>query len=431
MIPRGVPARVIASPRGNRRREWADEDGIVKRLVAALAVLAILLTGGWLVLRQVAQTRLQSGIAQFRAGLGPDAEFTYATATTAPWRLGADFTDARVRRQGVVTTASHVALTRAGSRHIGRATLRDVRLDGDGIGASASVIDASDLSTDVGGTAPLQGPFSSSPASSLNVWIGRLRAHDIELHASVKPAESIRIKDAALDQQRDGQDGFIQQAAFDGVGFSSGGAPTVTADHVAEHARWSRGGRALADSDTTGLWFPSVSALGQQLGQFGYQGAHGSAHTSMRYDRQAGTMFIEPLSIRLDGIAVLALSLGLDHLPALEGRTVSAMLLAQASLTGLTLRYDDAGLAGHVLATMAQRSGVTRAQFLAALTANLNSSMPNQNGQEAIRFLNDPRRFVIALRPPVPLSAAGIASLQGRAAQDDIIRALGFSFTAD
>lgn len=393
---------------------------MVKRIAAALVVLAIVLTGGWFVLRQVAQERLQSGIAQFRAGLGPDGAFTYATATAVPWRLGADFTDARVRRQGVVTTAAHVALSRVGANHIGRATLRDIHLDGDGLVASAAGIDAADLSSDAGTAAPAQG----------EVWIGRLRAHGIELHAGANPVASLRIEAVALDQKPDGQGGFRQQATFDGVGVGSVGGPVGAAGQVVEHARWSRDGRALADSDVTGLWFPPASALGQQLGQFGYQGARGTAHTSLRYDGQAGTMLIEPVTVRLDGIGVLALSLGLDQLPALEGRAVGAMLLGRASLTGLTLRYDDAGLAGHVLATMAQRSGVTPAQFVQGLTANLNGNMPNRNGVEAIRFLNDPRHFVVTLRPPAPLSAAGLAALQG-SAQDDILRALGFSFKAD
>ncbi len=398
---------------------------MLRRLAAALVVLALVLAGGWFVLRQVAQNRLQSGIAEFRAGLGPDGEFTYATATAVPWRLGADFTDARVRRLGVVTTAAHVALSRVGSNRIGRATLRDVHLDGDGVDASAAGIDAADLSSDAGSAAPVQ-----SEASKGEVWIGRLHAHGIELHASANPAASMRIEAVALDQQPDGQGGFSQQATFDGVGVGSDGGPVGAAGQVVEHARWSRDGRALADSDVTGLWFPPASALGQQLGQFGYQGTRGTAHTTLRYDGQAGTMLVEPITVRLDGIAVLALSLGLDRLPALEGRAISAMLMSRASLTGLTLRYDDAGLAGHVLATMAQRSGVTPAQFVQALTANLNGNLPNRNGVEAIHFLNDPRHFVVTLRPPTPLSAAGLAALQG-SAQDDILRALGFGFKAD
>ena len=393
---------------------------MVKKIAAALVVLAILLTGGWFVLRQVAQDRLRSGIAQFRAGLGPDGAFTYATATAVPWRLGADFTDARVRRQGVVTTAAQVALSRVGSNHIGRATLRDVHLDGDGVDASAAGIDAADLSSDAAGAAPAQG----------EVWVGRMHARGVELHARADPAASLRIEAVALDQKPDGQGGFSQQATFDGVGVGGVGGPVGAAGQVVEHARWSRDGRALADSDVTGLWFPPASVLGQQLGQFGYQGARGTAHTSLRYDGQAGTMAVDAITVRLDGIGVLALSLGLDRLPALEGRAIGAMLTGRTSLTGLTLRYDDAGLAGHVLATMAQRSGVTPAQFVQALTASLNGNLPNQNGVEAIRFLNDPRHFVVTLRPPAPLSAAGLAALQG-STQDDILRTLGFGFKAD
>ena len=391
----------------------------MKRLAAALVVLVILLAGGWLVLRQVAQSRLRDGIAQFRAGLGPDGTFTYARAVTAPWRLGADFTDARVSRAGVVTTAAHVALSRVGSGHVGRVALRDVHLDGDGIGATVATIDATDVSPG-DGAGPADGGW----------WIGRLRAHGVYLHASAEPTKSLWITGVAFDQRRDGQDGVIQQADLDALGFSSG-KPTIMVDHITEHARWSRSGRVLADTDGSGLRFTPASALGQQLGQFGYRDANGSAHTSLRYDSQAGTLFVEPLSVKLDGIASVTVSLGLDHLPALEGRGVVAMLMAQASLTGLTLRYDDAGLAGHVVATLAQRSGVTPAQYLSALTASLNGSQPNQNGQQAIHFLNDPRHFVIALRPPAPLSASGLAALQGRASQDEIVQALGFSFTAD
>ena len=395
-------------------------DRIVKRVAAALAVLAILLAGGWFVLRQVAQGRLQDGIAQFRAGLGPDGEFTYATATAAPWRLGADFTDARVRRDGVVTTASQVALSRVGRHRIGRAVLRDVRLDGNGIGASAAMADISDLSLN-GRAAPAQ----------CDIWTGRMRARDIELHTSTGPAGSMRIASAALDQQHDGGDGFVQQAAFEGVSLDSGGAPVGSATHIAEHARWSASRRALADTDATGLWLPPASPLGQQLDRFGYQGARGIAHTSLRYDGQVGTMLIEPLTIRLDGIGMLTLSLGLDHLPLSDVPRADAMSMARASLTGLTLRYDDAGLAGHMLGTMARRAGVTQAQYTAALTASLNGNLPNRNGQEAIRFLNDPQRFVVALHPPAPLSAASLLSLQGGASQDEVIRRLGFSFQAD
>ena len=386
--------------------------------VLGMIVLIGLLGGGWFVLRRVAQGRLQAGIAQFRAGLGPDGAFTYATATAAPWRLGADFTDARIDRAGVVTTAARVALSRVGSDHVGRARLRDVRVDGDGIAASAATVDAADLSL-------------NGEAARGDIQVGRMRAHGIELHASAMPDQSLRITGAALDQQRDGPDGFIEQAVLDGVGFASGGRPTMLADRLIEQARWSLGGRIVADTETTGLRFPPASVLGQQLGQFGYHDAHGRARTGMRYDRQAGTLSVDPLLIRLDGIGALSLSLGLDQMPVLDTRTLRAMLMGQGDVTGLTLRYDDAGLAGHVLSSMAQRAGVTPAQFMAALTANLNASLPNENGQEAIRFLNDPRHFVIALRPPEPLSAGRVAALQGGASQDEIIRALGFSFKAD
>ncbi len=405
----------------------------MKKLAAALIMLAIVLAGGWFVLRQVAQNRLQDGIAQFRSGLGPDGEFTYATATAAPWRLGADFTDARLRRRGMLTTAAHLALSRVGEHHVGRAMLSDVHFDGSGVGATAATVEATDLSRDAGTAAS---PVDGAPRLG-EAWTGRLWAYEIELHASAKPADSLRVANLALSQKPDGQGSFTQQADFDGVRSSSAGAATGSADHIAERGRWSRSGRVLVDTDVTGLAFPADSPLGQQLGPFGYHGAHGLAHAGLRYDRQAGTAALEP-SVRFEGIGVLALSLGLDHLPDLmqqagmqQAGMQQAQAMTQASLTGLTLTYDDAGLAARVLATMAQRSNVTPAQFQSALSANLAGSLPNENGQQAIRFLNDPRHFVIALRPPAPLSMADIAGLQSRAAQEDIIRTLGFSFKAD
>ena len=410
----------------------------VKRLVTAALVVLVVLAGGWLILRQVAGTHLNATIAQFREQLGPEGHFSYAIATAAPLRLGADFTNAQVTWDGIVLRASAVALGHVFANRIGHASLRGVQLDAQGSRLHASDVEASHVSL-------VQGVQAGSLR---RLAVGDLHAEDIEVRLSATPGVGARIRRFSFSAAPDRHGGSFQDATAQQIVLLGDKAPVAAIAEAREHARAISAVHGPGPVDTfvtfRGLALPAASQAGTGLGAFGYDGAHGTMRLAAHYDPAAATLTLDPWTLVLDRVGQLTLALGLDQLPtwwqADAGGLSQQEVLRQSlrmRLTGLSLTYDDAGLASHVISALASRAGVTPAQFRALLTGKLEAQMQfGASGprslfqQQAVRFLNDPRRLVLSVNPPMPLPLLTLALLQQLSPQQ-AAESAGLSLRAD
>ena len=405
-----------------------------RKFAAGLLVLVIALGCGWFVLQQVAERRLRDGIAQFRAGLAPDGRFTYATAAAAPLHLGAVFTEAAIRRPGMALDAARVTLGGIGRDHLGRARLRDVHFHGNGVTGSVAGLDVLDLSNPGGGKAP----------AWKDLRIGRLRLHDLAAQTDARPGAGARAAEIDFSQLPDGHGGVTQDLQVRHLGILGGGGQELAT--VAQLSQHTGGSPAALDASTVlgGFALPPDSDLGRQLGAIGYRGAQGDGRSVIRYAASTGAppdghLGLDPLTIRLDGIGRLVMTLELDHVPQLQAQGATAaqwnQQMMQARLVGLTLTFDDAGLTGHALQALARRSGMPASQLRAALVQTLQQRGATDGGigfeRQAIQFLNDPRHLAIALRPAAPLPLSALATLQAPASPADAIQTLGLSVKAD
>ncbi len=411
------------------------------RKLATAIILAVVLAGGWFIVEQVGRVRLRDAIAQTRAQLGPDGSFTYASAKPAPFRLGADFTAVQVRRHGMVMNTGRLSFSRVFGRRIGHAVLQDVQVEANGVSLHADRIVADRIVADRLRAEPAHG----SPEFG-DLDLGSLQADLIETHAQATPGVGVRLAHLSMHQDAHVDGGFSQDSTATGIVVLGGGGPVATAARGTVHVeRAAALGPVESRSSLGDLVVPVQSSLGRALGQFGILGAHGSMQSSARYDPQAQRVAAGPTVLQLDGIGRLEVTLGMDRLPAASPSGDAAVpsaqqmlqRVAQARLTGLALTYDDAGLAGDVIATFAQRAGATPAQFRAAISANIEQHMQGepdgpqlQFQQQAVRFLSDPRRFVITLQPPSPLPLPALALLN-QLAPADAARSVGLHVKAD
>lgn len=124
-----------------------------------------------------------------------------------------------------------------------------------------------------------------------------------------------------------------------------------------------------------------------------------------------------------------------------EGQAKQMMLgmeLAQAlSIGGASIRYDDAGLAPHVLDFFAAQSGVAREQFVQVMKPAI-PQMINQAGipqltalvtPAAEAFLDNPESFEISVKPASPTSFLVLAAAAANPA--GLIQALNLAVTAN
>ena len=116
---------------------------------------------------------------------------------------------------------------------------------------------------------------------------------------------------------------------------------------------------------------------------------------------------------------------------------VGMELLQALTLTGSSLRYDDAGLAPKLLDMFAAQSGADRAQFVEGLKA----MVPQLVGQAGIpaltdlvvpaanAFLDDPKSIEVAVRPATPTTLLVLSAAAANPA--GLISALGLAITAN
>jgi hypothetical protein len=116
---------------------------------------------------------------------------------------------------------------------------------------------------------------------------------------------------------------------------------------------------------------------------------------------------------------------------------VGMELLQALTLTGSSLRYDDAGLAPKLLDMFAAQSGADRATFVEGLKA----MVPQLVGQAGIpaltdlvvpaanAFLDDPQSLEVAVRPATPTTLLVLSAAAANPA--GLISALGLAITAN
>ena len=116
---------------------------------------------------------------------------------------------------------------------------------------------------------------------------------------------------------------------------------------------------------------------------------------------------------------------------------VGMELLQALTLTGSSLRYDDAGLAPKLLDMFAAQSGADRATFVEGLKA----MVPQLVGQAGIpaltdlvvpaanAFLDDPKSIEVAVRPATPTTLLVLSAAAANPA--GLISAIGLAVTAN
>ncbi len=117
---------------------------------------------------------------------------------------------------------------------------------------------------------------------------------------------------------------------------------------------------------------------------------------------------------------------------------MAGMEIAQnLTISGMSLRYDDAGLAPKLLDMFAAQSGADRASFVEGLKAMV-PAMVAESGVPALNdvvvppvtdFLDNPQSLEVAVKPPSPTSVLVIAAAAANPA--GLIQALGLTVTAN
>ncbi|MBO9589031.1 hypothetical protein [Devosia sp.] len=116
---------------------------------------------------------------------------------------------------------------------------------------------------------------------------------------------------------------------------------------------------------------------------------------------------------------------------------VGMELLQALTLTGSSLRYDDAGLAPKLLDMFAAQSGADRATFVEGLKAMV-PALVGQAGIPALTdlvtpaanaFLDDPKSIEVAVRPATPTTLLVLSAAAANPA--GLISALGLAVTAN
>jgi hypothetical protein len=155
----------------------------------------------------------------------------------------------------------------------------------------------------------------------------------------------------------------------------------------------------------------------------------GSAVETIDWTMADGRMNVSEASLTLDNLAKLNFKFDLSgYTPALFDQMMKSQaemaalseeeraakeqqfgmeMLSKLSLSGLSIRYDDASLAGKLLDTFAKQQGATRADFVQGLKMIV-PAMVAQSGSPALNdqvtaaattFLDDPKSLEVSVNP--------------------------------
>ncbi len=403
----------------------------VKKL-AAVVILAVVLAFAGFAAERIAQHRLHNAVALFRSKLGPGDSFTYRSASPALWRLGADFTEVRLRRGAMLLTAPELALSHVGERRVGRAVLQGATLASGGISLHAERIEISDA------RATRPGDLDASGAQLGNVRVGGVRITGIDARLPAAAAGlGVRVASFSFDQAP-GPGGLSQRSGAEGLEIRDPDGASLLSGAGGRQASSTRGDATVSQWRFYGLSTGQQGMLAQAVGQLGYHGLSGDGSGTARFGASSGRLDFGPAIERFDGVGRIESRLALEGVSSRTLPELDPASWAKASLTGGSLSFEDRGLAARLLRVFASRSGMAPDQFRDVLVAALRQRLAagpqpmfeQAFEQAALRFLADPRRFTVTLQPPAPLPLAALATLRDQAASD-AARSLGLGISAE
>lgn len=421
----------------------------MKKLLSALLLLIIILIVGGLGLRHFAQRRMESAIADLRTAIGPNASFTYATATPRMLALGARFTSVSYRDPAVTVTASDAVVGRVtgtalGGQRFGHILLHDVQVMQPGVTATIALLELDGLVLPNGGPARpdgseapprldsvlldkggMRGLHVAAPASQLDLTIDRaaiaqfglgrmshLDLNALSLQINLAPRRHVAIGHLRVDgPDFAGQIASLVQSGhmvhavghrhFDVSGLAvDAAAPLLRIGHLLiDH-------EATANQDEVETTVTDLSAWPMPprdqsvLHMIGYDHFAGMIHALTTVERQGGQMSLHPLVIDAPGMGRVTILADLDQIPVDDPMS----LMDTARIVSATIDWQDRSLAAHVLDGLARSRGMEPDAYRQQVIGNLGAS-PDPSMQALGRFLAAPdRRLRIALRPPRPLN---------------------------
>jgi len=260
-----------------------------------------------------------------------------------------------------------------------------------------------------------------------------------------------RISTGPLSVTRDGAD-FLAIAGFEAsneFSFDGDDALTDIVSIFEVSGIWAALSRAGEEDPETGAM---IEALGLTE-------INGNISQSMSWNLVDGHMVIDQFLFDFDDVGAIDFKgdisgltpAVIDKINAMQASTVDptseaaqaqqmmlGMELLQAiTITGSSLRYDDASLAGRMIDFFAEQSGADRADFVEGLKAMAQQSV-SQLGIAALTemvtpainaFLDDPQSFEIGVRPPKPTTLLVLSAAAANPA--GLISAVGLSVKAN
>ena len=424
---------------------------------AALVVLILVAAGGaYLYARQRAGQEMEARLAAFRASLPAGSTFSYASA--APRLLGrsAHLTGVALSARSAAYTAETADVTPGPGNSLRHLAL--TKLTSKAAGGEAA---ADSLAVDNLGLPVLAASVAEIDPAAVTFDHGELHGLSVSAYDGTKLA----AKDVAIEHYGAGQQSAAELAGLD---LQTAATTAIHAQVEQFHARRAPLADMVARAEATGstAGFPnphydaglsalSMSVQGKKLltlasldlgsdpagasfddhlalhglvlqadgplipalAQLGYQQVQADAQMHAMEDHDARQLRMDKLDIDAAGMGRLHLAMELDDMPErTAGIDIGALL--QTRLQGLTVAYDDQGLAAKYLAMLATRQGTTpealKQQGKAALAAAAaQAGLPPAVIDPLRAFLDDPRRLVVTLTPPQPVALADLAGGAG------------------
>ncbi|AQU87422.1 hypothetical protein B0W47_07955 [Komagataeibacter nataicola] len=428
----------------------------MKKLYPAIPLLVlVLLVGSWGV-HHFAQHRLEAGIADFRASIGPNATFSYATARPRTLARGAHFTAVTYHNPAMTLIAADVRLggltgNNVQGEKIGSIVLRDVKIMTQTSSISLDEVDLHNLvlpNTDrasADSSRPLgfdslvldQGTFTNMhlaiPASQTDVTVAHMtvdqygmgRASHLDLDRLATQINLTPTRRISVDHIKiDGPDFASEVASLIQSGHLiheshphtmdlrkveiDSTHPMLQIDHVATSS-FSTATEDKMDTTLSNFMLWSTGTDNQTiLNAFGYDHFNGNIHINSTSDRSAGRVHLEPMTIESADMGNLTVVAELDQIPFDD----MAIIPETARIVSAAMTWEDHSLAAHVLAGLAKSRDtdpeIYRQNLLASLASSDDASLRAMG-----RFLQSPQDhpLQIALRPmkPVNLMMLGVA----------------------
>ncbi|MGI4975472.1 MAG: hypothetical protein ACRYG6_00870 [Janthinobacterium lividum] len=456
---------------------------------AAVAVgVAAVAGAGWLVAEHEARVVLDQGVAQFRAQLGPDTRFSYASAVPSVLRRDARFAavvlegprstvtaDTMVvacdaasvcsgtadgvkvaaKDAGAVSgTAAHVGWTRldmaaaGGGAGLAEGALngrldageaRGVHLGGGGGEVDVAAVSIADYGAGRRGRGTLDGlavtaqdPSGGAAGPAAGV---RPAFHVAVAHAAFDGVDVASAAGAVRSGVAASAAPGRQTLEVAGLDLSQGGAVLLHVGRLGSVTDVPAAGAVHGVGDVTDVRLDGPPALVESLRGLGYAGFAGEMHVDASLDRAAGALTIAALRVVGQGMGEATLAGGFSHLPQNTGATPpdpAAML--GLTVGGLDLALVDGGLVGRVIDAKARTSGVDPAVLRDGVARQV-EALPVQSGPaRSVRaalaaFVRAPGTLTLGVHPAAPVSLLEVAQLAGQG-PDGVVGALGLTAVA-